>query len=253
MNLKLRKSVIKRILYLFVLIPVSISASSLEIKKDTIIYEKIVEYTCVKEVLDKNKKEIRNLKIKYDNLNNAYSEIEAINNEYSQKISPLTTELSNTINHIISLPTNQTSLETINSVLKIASYLSTEDKINKLKKYQEEFQTIKDASLLLNNIYNKENNNTAIEKLEKLRFKGEREKERKEILNLLETYCKMNNKIKSLFIKVDKLTDQTEKANQLHKGIYYKYTKDHPFLESELEKKKDNPRYKSNIKLSDCN
>ena len=133
MNLKLRKSVIKKILYLFVLIPVSISAGSLEIKKDTIIYEKIVEYTCVKEVLDKYKKEIRNLEIKYDNLNNAYSEIESINNEYSQKISPLTTELSNTINHIISLPTNQTSLETINSVLKIASYLSTEDKINKLK------------------------------------------------------------------------------------------------------------------------
>ena len=117
-------------------------------------------------------------------------------------ISPIFSEIHNTINHIISSTTDKTSLENINSIINIANYLSIiEDKDNqlstkilKLEKYKEEFKVIYKVNLLLNKLYNKEINKRSIEKLKNLNLNGERNTEKEYILSLLQNYCKMNNK-----------------------------------------------------------
>ena len=179
-------------------------------------------------------------------INDNKKELENDNNEYSQNITPLITEVSNTISHIISVTTDETSLETINSIITIVNYLSLLDnknqlsnKISKLEKYKEEFQIVNSAHLLLDNLYNKEKNDESINKLKNLNLSGKRNTEKIKILSLLEEYCRMNNKIASLFTKVDGLSSTTDKENQLYKGTNYRYTRNYPFLYQELQKKKD--------------
>ncbi|MBT4478985.1 MAG: hypothetical protein HOC66_06215 [Flavobacteriales bacterium] len=192
-------------------------------------------------------------------INDNKKELENDNNEYSQNITPLITEVSNTISHIISVTTDETSLETINSIITIVNYLSLLDnknqlsnKISKLEKYKEEFQIVNSAHLLLDNLYNKEKNDESINKLKNLNLSGKRNTEKIKILSLLEEYCRMNNKIASLFTKVDGLSSTADKENQLYKGTNYRYTRNYPFLYQELQKKKDNLKYRSKVKEVNC-
>ena len=64
-----------------------------------------------------------------DKLMNA---LENDNNEYSQIIPSLITKVSNTMSHIISVTTDETSLETINSIITIANYLDILDNKDQL-------------------------------------------------------------------------------------------------------------------------
>ena len=207
--------------------------------------------------LEKQKRELANNVEKSDE---ERKEIERKNREYSQIITPLISEIENTINHILSSATDKTSLETINSIINISNYLSIleekdnqlRNKILKLEKYKEEFQIIHNANLLLNRLYNKENNSKIIESLRNLNLSGERNTEKIKTLDLLEKYCKMNNKIAALFVKVDGLTNNSDKESQLYKGTYHKYTREYPFLYQELQNKKGNLKYKSKIKEVVC-
>ena len=114
MNLKQRKSVIKRIIFLFMILSINTNA------QDTVkvyIHDTIERYVNVEKVLNNYKREIRDLKIKNNQLDNKNFELKESQNEYSQNISPLITEVSNTMSHIISVTTDETSLETINSII----------------------------------------------------------------------------------------------------------------------------------------
>ena len=275
MNLKQKRSVIKRILFLFFLTLLTISAnaertdviSSNASKGDTTITIHDTIYINVKDVLNDYEKEITNLKKAKTDLeqinkesDNTNSELKKLNTNYSQSISQLITQVSNAISHIIPLPTNETSLNTINSVLTIAKNLSLLDdkkqlsnKVQQLKKYKEEFQIVYSANALLHNVYNREKNENSINKLKDLQLSdNKRNTEKNEILSLLEKYCGINNKIASLFTKVAALSDDEEKKKRLYKGSYYRYTKGYPFLYQELEKKKDNLKYKSPVKEVSC-
>ena len=203
-------------------------------------------------LLEKEKEELQsNIK----DLNDNKKELENDNNEYSQIIPSLITKVSNTMSHIISVTTDETSLETINSVILIANYLDILDnnnqlsnKIIQLEQYKEEFQIINSAHLLLDEEYNKHKNNEAINKLKNLNLSGKRDAEKNEILNLLKKYCKSNNKIASLFIKVDNLSNNADKEEWLYSPKYYKYIQNYPFLQKELQKNKENIGYKKGKK-----
>ena len=259
MNLKQRQTVrirIKRIIFLFMILSINTNA------QDTVkvyIHDTVDRYINVEKVLNNYKREIRDLKIKNNQLENKNFELKESQNEYSQNISPLITEVSNTMGHIISVTTDETSLETINSIILIANYLDVLDKKNQLsnkiielEQYKEEFQIINSAHLLLENQYSKHKNDEAINKLRNLNLDGERDTERNDILNLLKEYCKSNNKIASLFTTVDALSNNADKDARLYKGVYHKYTRDYPFLYQELQNKKENVRYKSKIKEIEC-
>ena len=249
---------IKKISLLLFIVFLSINTNA----QDTVTiirYDTIVSYVNVDLVLKNYKNEI----IKFKNINhvlkNENSNLQVRNSEYSQSISPLILELSNTISHIISVTTDKTSLETINSIITMANYLSLLDdkkqlpnKISKLEKYKEEFQIVNSAHLLLVNLYNKEKNDESVNKLKNINLSGKRDIEKIKILSLLEEYCRMNNKIASLFVKVDGLSSATDKENQLYKGTNYRFTRNYPFLYQELQNKKDNLKNKSNIKEVKC-
>jgi len=270
MNLQQKKSVLKRILFFFFLTLLTISAnaertdvmSSNASKGDTTIYvyDTITIYTNVRAVLNTYKKEIRDLNKaikKLEQINkssdNRNSKLKELNTNYSQSISQLITQVSNAINHIISLPTNETSLNTINSVLTIANNLSLLDETKQLEKYKEEFQIVYSANDLLHNAYNREENKTSINQLKGLQLSdNKRNAEKNKILSLLEKYCGITNRIASLFTTVAALSDDADKEKQLYKGAYYRYTKGYPFLYQELEKKKDNLKYKSPVKKVNC-
>jgi len=258
MNLKQKKSVIKKISFLLFIVFLSINTNAQDTVK-VYIHDTIERYVNVEKVLNNYKREIKDLKIKNNQLNNKNSELKERQNEYSQNITPLITEVSNTISHIISVTTDETSLETINSIITIVNYLSLLDnknqlsnKISKLEKYKEEFQIVNSAHLLLDNLYNKEKNDESINKLKNLNLSGKRNTEKIKILSLLEEYCRMNNKIASLFTKVDGLSSTADKENQLYKGTNYRYTRNYPFLYQELQKKKDNLKYRSKVKEVNC-
>ena len=121
-----------------------------------------------------------------------------------------------------------------------------------MEKYKEEFQIVNSAHLLLVNLYNKEKNDESVNKLKNINLSGKRDIEKIKILSLLEEYCRMNNKIASLFVKVDGLSSATDKENQLYKGTNYRFTRNYPFLYQELQNKKDNLKNKSNIKEVKC-
>ena len=168
MNLKQKKSVIKKISFLLFIVFLSINTNAQDTVK-VYIHDTIERYVNVEKVLNNYKREIKDLKIKNNQLNNKNSELKERQNEYSQNITPLITEVSNTISHIISVTTDETSLETINSIITIVNYLSLLDnknqlsnKISKLEKYKEEFQIVNSAHLLLDNLYNKEKGNIFI-------------------------------------------------------------------------------------------
>ncbi|MBT5354551.1 MAG: hypothetical protein HN702_05670 [Flavobacteriales bacterium] len=275
MNLKQKKSVInKTTIILFGILMYSTQLigqdksdkvkehPTIEAIEETI--KKTIEDTYYeKDKLERKVKSLEREKVELQSeieiINDNKKELENDNNEYSQNITPLITEVSNTISHIISVTTDETSLETINSIITIVNYLSLLDnknqlsnKISKLEKYKEEFQIVNSAHLLLDNLYNKEKNDESINKLKNLNLSGKRNTEKIKILSLLEEYCRMNNKIASLFTKVDGLSSTTDKENQLYKGTNYRYTRNYPFLYQELQKKKDNLKYRSKVKEVNC-
>ena len=175
---------IKKISFLLFIVSLSINTSA----QDTIIiirHDTIVSYVNVAEVLENYKSKI--IKFESNNvlLKNKNTNLQERNSKYSQSISPLILELSNTISNIISVTTDETSLETINSIITIANYLSLLDdkkqlpnKISKLEKYKEEFQIVNSASLLLVNLYNKEKNDESVNKLKNLNLSGKRNVEK---------------------------------------------------------------------------
>ena len=275
MNLKQRKSVInKTTIILFGILMYSTQLlgqpdtnkvqknPTLEAIKETIeetIIETIEDTYFEKDNLEKRirllEKEKEELQSNIKDLDDDKKELENDNNEYSQIIPSLITKVSNTMSHIISVTTDETSLETINSVILIANYLDVLDKNNQLsnkiiqlEQYKEEFQIINSAHLLLDEEYNKHKNNEAINKLKNLNLSGKRDTEKDEILNLLKKYCKSNNKIASLFIKVDNLSNNADKEEWLYSPKYYKYIQNYPFLQKELQKKKENLGYKKGKK-----
>ena len=271
MNLKQRKSVInKTTIILFGILMYSTQLlgqpdtnkvqknPTLEAIKETII-ETIEDTYFEKDKLEKRirllEKEKEELQSNIKDLDDDKKELENDNNEYSQIIPSLITKVSNTMSHIISVTTDETSLETINSIITIANYLDILDnnnqlsnKIIQLEQYKEEFQIINSAHLLLDEEYNKHKNNEAINKLKNLNLSGKRDAEKNEILNLLKKYCKSNNKIASLFIKVDNLSNNADKEEWLYSPKYYKYIQNYPFLQKELQKKKENLGYKKGKK-----
>ena len=271
MNLKQKKSVInKTTIILFGILMYSTQLIGQE--KSEKVQEhptiKAIEETIKKTIedtyyeKDKLEKEIESLKqekkefiTNIKDLDDDKKELERKNNEYSQIIPSLITKVSNTMSHIISVTTDETSLETINSIITIANYLDILDnnnqlsnKIIQLEQYKEEFQIINSAHLLLDEEYNKHKNDEAINKLRNLNLNGERDTERNDILNLLKKYCKSNNKIASLFIKVDNLSNNADKEEWLYSPKYYKYIQNYPFLQKELQKKKENLGYKKGKK-----
>lgn len=275
MNLKQKKSVInKTTIILFGILMYSTQLIGQD-KSDTVqehptiaaieeTIKKTIEDTYYeKDKLERKVKSLEREKVELQSdikiINDNKKELENDNNEYSQNITPLITEVSNTISHIISVTTDETSLETITSIITIANYLSVLDnknqlsnKISKLEKYKEEFQIVNSAHLLLVNLYNKEKNDESINKLKNLNLSGKRNVEKIKMLSLLEEYCRMNNKIASLFTKVDGLSSAADKEHQLYKGSNYRFTRNYPFLYQELQSKKDNLKYESNIKKNNC-
>ena len=178
MNLKQKKSVInKTTIILFGILIYSTQLigqdksdkvqehPTIEAIKETI--KKTIEDTYYeKDKLEKKVKSLESEKVELQSdikiINDNKNELENDHNEYSQNITPLITVVSNTISHIISVTTDETSIENITSIITIANYLSVLDnknqlsnKISELEKYKEEFQIVNLAHLLIDNLYNK--------------------------------------------------------------------------------------------------